>query len=299
MQKQLESVQNVKVLTGINPERRKCNMTGIYSIKNIITDKKYIGQAFNIKKRVAKHFYELRGRQHHCSHLQRSFIKHGEQSFASEIIEICSRENLTEREQYWIDYYKDRGIYNVALAAVRSTLGTHHSAKTKNKIAAALKGKKRSPECCARISASQTGKKRGPRAPFSIETRAKMAAAACGRVLSPEHKVKIAASLIGNTRTLGHKLSNEHKAKIGAATASRELSKESRNKIAETLRGHIVSPNTRGKISKAMCGKFRSDEVKAKIKATMILRYQSGIISRGVNGNFASCHLQESGGLPE
>jgi group I intron endonuclease len=261
--------------------------TGIYSIKNITSGKKYIGQAVNIERRVAKHFYELRGGRHHCGHLQHSFLKHGEQSFTHEIIEMCSKENLTCREQFWIDYYKDRGIYNISLTAGGSTLGTLRSAETKRKITAALTGKKRSPECCARISAGLLGKKRGPRPPFSVETREKMGAAHRGKPLTPDHVAKLSASLIGNSRTLGHKLSLDHKEKIGAAHRGKRKSVIANAKASITLKGHTVSQATRDKMSTACLGRKRSMGEKERISLTLKQRYRDGLIGRQGNGHFA------------
>ena len=184
-------------------------MTGIYSIINTDNGQRYIGQAINIKRRITKHFSELRSKSHHCEHLQRAFNKYGEANFKGETIESCEINNLTDREQYWIDYYKDSGIYNAALYAGGSCLGVVHSKESRERVANALKGRKHSEESRKRQSIAQTGKKRGKRPPFSAETRAKMSLAKKGKPLSKEHKSKISASLIGNTRTLGYKYGRE------------------------------------------------------------------------------------------
>ena len=44
-------------------------MTGIYSIINIVNNKRYIGQSINIEERVKRHFRELRKGIHHNHHL--------------------------------------------------------------------------------------------------------------------------------------------------------------------------------------------------------------------------------------
>jgi group I intron endonuclease len=68
--------------------------------------------------------------------VQRSVTKHGLNLFAFEIIEQVEEDLLTEREQYWIDHYRELGIlYNTCLIA-GSALGTIHSAETREKISA-------------------------------------------------------------------------------------------------------------------------------------------------------------------
>lgn len=279
---------NANLLIGTNQEERKLNMTGIYAIQNTLTGMRYVGQAVGIKKRFSKHFCDLRGGRHHCPHLQRSFLKYGESVFIRVILEICSKDNLTQREQYWMDFYREKGIYNAAPFAGGSCLGVKNSPETCEKKAAALRGRKRSQEECERISAGMKGKKRGPRKPFSLETRAKMAAAKRGKTLSPEHKAKIILSLIGNSHTLGRKLSADHKAKIKVASTGRAKSAEERRKISEALTGHTVSNEAREKISISGIGRKHTEEAKKKIGQASKARYESGLVVRQSNGEFAS-----------
>ena len=44
-------------------------IVGIYMIRNINNDKKYIGQSRNITSRWTKHKCELNGNRHHNQHL--------------------------------------------------------------------------------------------------------------------------------------------------------------------------------------------------------------------------------------
>ena len=78
-------------------------ITGIYAIKNIDTDKYYVGKSVYIEVRLKRHFRELREGIHHSKYLQNSFNKHGEDSFKPMILEECSEEVLFERERFWID----------------------------------------------------------------------------------------------------------------------------------------------------------------------------------------------------
>ena len=79
--------------------------SGIYMIKNMINGKVYIGQAVNIERRWNEHISELNGNRHFNQHLQRAWNKYGANNFIFSVIEKCSENNLTKREQYWINYY--------------------------------------------------------------------------------------------------------------------------------------------------------------------------------------------------
>jgi group I intron endonuclease len=72
---------------------------GIYLIKNLKTKKIYIGQSYNISKRIKQHWYK-------GSLLYKSIKKYGKECFIWGVIEYCLPEELNSKEAYWIDYYK-------------------------------------------------------------------------------------------------------------------------------------------------------------------------------------------------
>ena len=80
-------------------------VSGIYCIKNIITNKKYIGQSVNINDRWRRHISELEHNSHHNDYLQKSWNKYGINCFKFYVLEYCDVENLDEREIYYIDLY--------------------------------------------------------------------------------------------------------------------------------------------------------------------------------------------------
>lgn len=77
-------------------------MIGIYKITNKITGKSYIGQSIDIKRRWREHINRIG-----ClsNQLYIDFQKFGIENFDFSIIEECKREELNDREIYWINYY--------------------------------------------------------------------------------------------------------------------------------------------------------------------------------------------------
>lgn len=73
---------------------------GIYKITNLVNGKVYIGQSINIAERWKKHLY---AKDDFAIH--QALRKYGVDNFKFEVIEECSRSDLDEREQYWIDFY--------------------------------------------------------------------------------------------------------------------------------------------------------------------------------------------------
>lgn len=79
----------------------------IYGIFNLKNGKKYIGSTTNFSRRKATHLRLLNANKHHSKHLQYAWNNSSSVDFAFIILEkIDNLENLFEREQYWIDYYK-------------------------------------------------------------------------------------------------------------------------------------------------------------------------------------------------
>lgn len=120
--------------------------SGIYLIKNLITNKLYVGKAFYIRKRLNTHKWALRHNKHANSYLQRAWNKYGEVNFLFDIIEYCDISVLPEREGYWVDFYKandDQFGYNLMIVGRKNHT---HSAETKGKMRDAKLGKKMSSE---------------------------------------------------------------------------------------------------------------------------------------------------------
>lgn len=137
-------------------------MSGIYSIINILNGHRYIGSTNNFKRRLARHRSELRKNHHHSIHLQRAFNKYGEARFQVEILERCEpiHDTLLMIEQKYLDLKPE---YNIAEIADRPVRTNHFvSDETRMKLRLANLGKKPSEESRKKMSEAQkkkTGKK--------------------------------------------------------------------------------------------------------------------------------------------
>lgn len=97
---------------------------GIYKISFNQTDKVYIGQSVRIEDRQAEHIrssfpekYALKNKRDSHLPIHKVIHKYGIDNTKFEIIEICSKEKLDERERYWIAFYKSdikQFGYNIA-----------------------------------------------------------------------------------------------------------------------------------------------------------------------------------------
>lgn len=90
---------------------------GIYSIRNKINGKKYIGSSVDIYRRWGVHLRNLVRHRHPNEHLQRAWDQYGKNNFEFVIEEICDPDVRFVKEQEWCDNYqtynRDKG-YNIA-----------------------------------------------------------------------------------------------------------------------------------------------------------------------------------------
>lgn len=210
-------------------------MIGIYCIE--IGERVYIGSSQNISKRWNEHRKALEDGTHYNLKLLRSWRKYGPGEFA--IIEACEMENLIEREQFWIDELRcvefglnlsptagsPRGCKRPREATQRAretyaNLPAERKAEISRKISEATRGKKRSEETRARMSAAQ----RIPKV-ISEDTREKM-------------------------RQIHRNRSEETCRKL--SEAARNRSPETIEKMRETLRGRAQSEESNQKRSEAL-----------------------------------------------
>lgn len=89
-------------------------MIGIYEIKNKLTGKSYIGSSKQIQKRWEQHLQALEKGSHHSVLLQRAWTKYGKDCFEFTIKEECTKEQLLEREQHYLNF---KPQYNIGFQA--------------------------------------------------------------------------------------------------------------------------------------------------------------------------------------
>lgn len=171
----------------------------IYCIHNTRTGKKYIGQTTgNLNKRVMRHFRTINDTK-----ISRSIVKYGKENFIYGIIEeICDKNDLDKKEEYWIKYYDTVNAgYNIKYGG-KSSSGYKQTQKSIQKRIEKLKGKKLSEEHKLKISKSHLGKKLSP------ETINKMCKSRTGKPKSLSCRKKISEAHSKNYYKLTHKNGN-------------------------------------------------------------------------------------------
>lgn len=90
-------------------------ITGIYKLTNTLNEKVYIGQAVDIKERWRQHLKRAVGAEPMTTNkLYPAMQEDGPYNFTWQVVEECTKDQLTEREKYWINYYEGQGYgYNI------------------------------------------------------------------------------------------------------------------------------------------------------------------------------------------
>ncbi len=226
--------------------------SGIYAITNTANGRVYVGQSVNIGNRLLYHINKLRQGRHDNQHLQHAFNKYGQAFFVHSVLEACLTEQLTSREQFWMDHFRHTGLYNMHPAA-GSSLGYKASAETRAKMSLIYSGRVMSEEQKKKISLANKGRRR----PWTAEWREK-----CNAALRKLHGVPKSLGMrrklsIAKTGTRMPQLSSAHKDAIRRANTGKIIPSETRAKISATLRA-------RGDMSAWWRGRQQSPEHIAK-----------------------------------
>ena len=195
--------------------------------------KAYIGQTTQtLASRRSQHKNECR-----CTTFAKAVKKHGDKMRWEVIASAWDKAGLDAAE--------------IALIAQHRTIAPHGynlmtggsngkpNAETRAKISAATRGKKRSPEHCARQSKMRRGVKRSP------EVCAKISAGKMGRKLSPAHRANISAG------QRGKKMSPEAIEKSRLANIGRPRTAAHRAKTSATFKRKWADPAFRRKMLSA------------------------------------------------
>jgi hypothetical protein len=211
--------------------------TGIYKIINKIDDRYYVGRSLNIFGRIRLHFKLLSEGKHFNYKLQRAYNQFGRENFRWEIVENCLVEEVSEREQTFLDECKSFPESNYNISYTSESIDVSNE-EIRKRISVANKGRKFTEEHKLKISLALKGIKRNP---ISNETRLKM---------SKAHKGK----LIGKLNPMfGKRFSDEQKEK---------WSDMRRGELNSNFGGKYMTENIRDKISNTLKRKHRSGAIK-------------------------------------
>ena len=128
---------------------------GIYCIENLINGKKYVGQSINLERR-------MKSKHYHCFALLNAIKKYGRKKFKKYIIEICTENELFEKEKFYIkllhSHCSEWG-YNISYGDVSPMTGRKHSDKSKEKMRDSAIGRVVSDETRKILSEMRAGEK--------------------------------------------------------------------------------------------------------------------------------------------
>ena len=217
-------------------------ISGIYVIVNTVNGKVYVGQAVDIHKRWINHKSKLNNSHHFNQSLQSAWIKYGASSFKFEVLENCSINQLSEREQFYINYYTEKDLcYNFAKDVRAFMRGVPRSEETRRRMSDAAKNRPTISDE-TRMRMSEAAKKRPP---INEKTRQRLSVA--GKNISKETRQKLSNASKGNAHSLGKKHSKETREKMSEAHKGKKtppVKEETRRKISEANKGNT---NRRGK----------------------------------------------------
>lgn len=90
---------------------------GIYKIENLLNGKIYVGQSTNIFKRFGSHISDSfnENSKDYNMVIHKAIRKHGVKTFTFSVLEECQKDDLNNREIFWIDFYDSySGGYNAS-----------------------------------------------------------------------------------------------------------------------------------------------------------------------------------------
>jgi group I intron endonuclease len=227
--------------------------------------KNYIGSSVNYKRRLTQ--YKGTGAKTQTI-LYNSFAKHGFDNHVFEIVELCTKENVLEREYYYGSLYKVLG--EKGLNCKLPKFGDKYQ-NTRQETIDKMKAWKPSEDTIAKMKAAQT--KRAKEQPVSDETKQKLREANLGKKASDETKKKM--SLKGKGRVV----SEESRIRMGA-WKRKPCSEEQKQRLSEINKGKPMLEKTREALRIANTGKTmpqKTKEALAKAVSKIVFDTASGI----------------------
>ena len=243
----------------------------------------------DLKLRWYEHRRVLALGQHHSRHLQRAWSKYGASEFVFDILELCPRDQLIDREQFWMNRLMPK--FNGRPRA-SNNLGMRQSDETRRKVGEAQLRLWADPDYRESMRAKHRGQKATPAQLVSLsigwrtaagrtvsaETRAKISMVQRGRVQSAATRAKRSASAMGRVQSevTRVKLSKahlelwtdpEHRAKMRAANFGRSISPEVRARMRMSTAARVVTAQTRDKIRASVRELWKDPDYRANMVA--------------------------------
>lgn len=283
--------------------------SGVYLIRNILTNKIYIGSAKEFKRRSKQHYSDLKNKRHGNRHLQRAFNKDGEENFIFEILEVVdgTKENRREVEQTYLDKYYDGGkrCYNIIndADAPPSRKGKFVSEETRRKLSEAGKGRIVSEKTRKKLSKVNKGRKHTEEAKrknrkakkefYKTEEGKKLI-----QDLSDQKRGKTYEELYGKTKAeeVKQKIRENKLIEMNKPEVKENLRKLLKGKTYEERFGVEKAREIKEKNSKARKGKYCGRESSGfKVYENIKLVSPSGEVFTKVEG---ICDFAKAHGLP-
>ncbi len=126
-------------------------LCGVYLMR-ASTGELYVGSSVDCKGRWRNHKVLMRSGKH-SFRVMEIVARLGVTAFEFSMLEECSPDELTEREQHWLDKLKPT-LNAVPLAGKKGLSGLVHRESSKMKTAAAMTGRKRPPHVGAAVAAA-------------------------------------------------------------------------------------------------------------------------------------------------
>ena len=217
----------------------------------------YVGMTVSPTNRLSHHIYSTSKKHTFNGRWLKSLLMRGVKPEMTILEVVPAGADYQATEQKWIAQLKSEGTCLTNLTdGGEGSRGYSPTLETRLRVAAAIRGQKRSAESCARMSKARLGHV------VSIQTRSKISAAKMGVKLppfTPEHRARISEAKVGR------KCSPETIAKMSQANLGKVLSLETREKLSKAIKGMKRSDETRAKISAALKGKPKTSEHIAKL----------------------------------